>query len=69
MSNQVHNERIKLTATTLNILGVALLVGGAVQPLITGSWPSGGPYASLALIIGGLAFHLAAQIALRYMKG
>jgi len=32
----IHNERIKLLATTINTVGMGVLIGGFVGPLVNG---------------------------------
>ena len=61
-----HNERVKLTATTINAIGLAFIALGVVRPFVD-------PEASLA--IGGIVFgaiglvcHAAAHYILKQME-
>jgi hypothetical protein len=35
VANLVHNERVKLRASTLAAIGTAFIIGGVVAPLVT----------------------------------
>lgn len=64
MSDLVHNERIKLSATILNNLAAAFVVAGFVAPVVNGSvgrgywlawfFVAGGIHYLAWLILGGL---------------
>ena len=56
-------ERVKLAATALSNVGVAILVTGFIAPLVTGHLGLGGVVA----VVVGLALHLAAQRLLHYV--
>jgi hypothetical protein len=65
MSNLVHNERMKYTATFFNNTGVAAFVAGAIIPVFASPRPS---EAVFLLYIGsgallGLMFHFIALFA------
>ena len=72
--NLIQNERIKLLATALNNLGVAVLVSALVAPAVaflygtahaaTGYWWLIGS----AWLLGGVSIHLGAQFALGRLK-
>lgn len=70
--NLIHNERVKLLATTLNNLGIASVVTGVVAPTAgfvygIGSWtqPIRLAGAILAWLVAGVGLHLIAQPVLR----
>jgi hypothetical protein len=59
----VHNERMKLAASSINALGLALLALGALQPLVVnGAAPS--PVWTLV----GLALHGVSHYVLRSLR-
>lgn len=59
----VHNERVKLTASWLNSIAVAVLAVGGFAPMISALY--GGKSVGLPLVIGTLVCILAA-LALHY---
>ena len=72
--NLIQNERIKLFATALNNLGVAIFVTALVAPAVaflygtahaaTGYWW----LISGAWLLGGVSIHFGAQVALGRLK-
>lgn len=70
----VENERVKLTATYLNGVAIALMTAGVLAPvigLITGTIVAG-PWQLAALVVSCMlisgALHLAARFLLRGLK-
>jgi hypothetical protein len=62
-SKAARNERRKAVATTLNALGVALLVAALFQPFATGRTPS------VALTATAFLLFIVFQFALHYVLG
>ncbi len=71
--NAIHNERVKLAASALSNVGVAIAVTGAVTPVISllyGIVPfsftlfKAGP----SLLLVGVALHILAQLFLGRLK-
>jgi hypothetical protein len=67
----VHNERIKLLAGTLNTMGIAMAVTGAIAPVvgaIYGTMPPmplwGRIFAGMVWFSAGAIIHLVAQLTL-----
>lgn len=55
----INNEKLKLSATALNNVAVALFAGGSVLPIVALSFPlatapPSGAYSLLAIVIWGL---------------
>jgi hypothetical protein len=73
--NLVHNERIKLTASSLNNLSAVLIVGGFALPsfgflcgpqgLATGPWQF---FISAGSVLCGIGLHLAASAVLKKLR-
>lgn len=69
------NERVKLSATTLNTIGLAFLISGAVVPVITLFYGGEGPKSGHATWIGlwwvvaATILHLGARGMLGVLKG
>lgn len=71
----VHNESVKLLATTLNNVGIASIVTGVVAPSVGFIYGVGQPIpplklfgAVLAWLAVGVALHLMSQRVLRRLK-
>jgi len=71
--NLVHNERVKLAASAVSNLGVAIAVTGAVTPVVSALYGivpfsftlfKAGP----SLLLVGIAFHILAQLFLGRLK-
>ena len=65
----IHNARVQLPATMVNIIGVAFVVAGFVAPAVTRQLPDTGRTAvTLAWIGIGIALHLVAQLVLGRLR-
>ncbi len=73
-SNVIFNEQIKLTATALNNIAIALIVGGLLLPIFQGhseisnTWTKNGALSVWALVFG-FTLHAMALFVLGKMKG
>ena len=66
---RIHNEVSKLRATALNSVGVGLIVGGVLVPLIrSGEFLAFLQPGSLLWILIGVALHVAATRVLRALR-
>ncbi|MCL4217739.1 MAG: amino acid transporter [Candidatus Hydrogenedentes bacterium] len=59
----IHNERVKLTATYMNGMAIAIVAVGGFAPMV--SFASGSPIRPLTLIVMGVGC-LAVSVALHY---
>ncbi|WP_188822326.1 amino acid transporter [Brucella endophytica] len=69
----IHNERIKLLATYLNGIGIALFAVGGLAPLFSALYSNSGPtlfliFMSMNCVIVSAGLHYMASIALRRMR-
>lgn len=69
----IHNERIKLLATFVNGLGIAVFAVGGLAPLFSALYGDSGPTAFLALmsvvcVIVSVSLHYVASSVLKRLK-
>jgi hypothetical protein len=64
---EVRKERVKLAANGMNALGLALLIGSLVAPIVDASRQPDGFRAMVGSVLGAICL-VAAFVILRYMK-
>lgn len=61
-----HNERVKLSANSLNAIGLGFVAYALLRPLVDGTAQLDAGF--LVWPVTGLAMHLAARYILRYLE-
>ncbi len=64
---EVRKERVKLAANGMNALGLALLIGSLVAPIVDASRQPDGFRAMVGSVLGAICL-VAAFVTLRYIK-